>query len=70
MKRVFDHLQTSHECRGSRVKKLIAEKRGLLARISDEKKESKSYTDAILFDAEKVYSNEFLLVEEGKEKKI
>ena len=39
MKKAFDHLQKSHECRGSKVKKLMAEKRGLLARINDEKKE-------------------------------
>ena len=38
LKRSFYHLQKSHECRGSRVKKLMAEKRGLLDRINDEKK--------------------------------
>ena len=41
LKRAFDHLQKSHECRGSRLKKLMAEKRGILARINDEGKESK-----------------------------
>ena len=35
LKRAFDHLQKPHECRGSRVKKLMAEKRGLLAIIND-----------------------------------
>ena len=70
MKRAFDNLQTSHECRGSRVKKIMAEKRGLLARINDEKKESKRYTDAILIDAEKLYSYTFVLMEEAKEKKM
>ena len=39
LKRAFDHLQKSHECRGNRVKKLMAEKRGLLARSNDKKKE-------------------------------
>ena len=51
------------------MKKLMAEKRGLLARINDEKKESKRYTDAILIDAEKLYSYTFVLMEEAKEKK-
>ena len=51
------------------MKKLMAEKRDLLARINDEKKESKRYTDAILLDAEKVYSDDFVLMEELKEKK-
>ena len=69
LKRAFDHLQKSHECRGNRVKKLMAEKRGLLARINDDKKESKRYTDAIQIDAEKVYSDAFVLMEEAKEKK-
>ena len=69
MKSAFDHLKKSHECRGSRVKKLIAEKRGLLARINDEKKEPKRYNDAIHLDAEKVYSDAFVLMEEAKEKK-
>ena len=69
MKRKFDHLQQSHECRGSRVKNLMAENRGLLARINDEKKESKRYTDAIQLDAEKVYSDAFVLMQEAKEKK-
>ena len=69
LKRAFDHLQKSHKCRGSRVKKLMAEKRGLLARINDEKKESNRYTDAIHIDAEKVYSDAFVLLEEAKEKK-
>ena len=41
LKRVFDPLQKSHEYRGSRVKKLMAEKRCLLARINDDRKESK-----------------------------
>ena len=47
----------------------MAEKRVLLARINDEKKESKRYTDDILLDAEKLYSNAFVLMEEAKEKK-
>ena len=51
------------------MKKLIAEKRCLLARINDEKKESKRCTDAIQLDAEKVYSGAFVLMEESKEKK-
>ena len=55
LKWAFDNLQKLHECRGSRLKKITAEKRGLLARINDEKKESKRYTDAIYIDAEKVY---------------
>ena len=42
----------------------MAEKRGLLARINDEKNESKGYNDAIQIDAEKVYSDAFLLMEE------
>ena len=54
---------------GSRVKKIMAEKRGLLARINDEKKESKRYTYDILLDAEKLYSYTFVLMEEAKEKK-
>ena len=62
MKREFDHLQKSHE-------KIMAEKRGLLARINDEKKESKSYNDSILLDSEKFYSDAFVLMEEAKEKK-
>ena len=57
MKSAFDHLQKSHEYRGGRVKKLMAEKRGLLDRINDEKKESKRYTDAIQIDSEIVYSD-------------
>ena len=69
MKRAFDHLRKSNECRGSRVKKLMAEKRGLLARINDDKKESKRYTDAIQIDAYKVYSYAFVLIEETREKK-
>ena len=68
-KRAFDHLQTSHECRRSRVKNLMEEKRGLLDRINDDKKESKMYTYAILLDAEKVYSGAFVLIEEAREKK-
>ena len=51
------------------MKNLMAEKRGLLDRINDEKRESKGYTDAILFDAEKVYSDAFVLMEEAKENK-
>ena len=47
----------------------MAEKRGLLARINDDKKESKFYTDSILLDAEKVYSDTFLFMEEAKENK-
>ena len=69
LKRKFDHLQQSHECRGRWVKNLMAENRGLLARINDEKKESKRYTDAIQLDAEKVYSDAFVLMQEAKEKK-
>ena len=69
LKRAFDNLQTSHECRGSRVENIMAEKRGLLARINDEKKESKRYNNAILVDAEKVYSDAFVLMEEANEKK-
>ena len=67
LKRAFD-LQKSHEYRGGRVKKLISEKRGLLAIINDEKKESKIYTYAIQIEAEKVYSEAFVLIEEAKEK--
>ena len=59
MKRAFNYLQTSHECRGSRAENLTAENRGLLARINNDKKESKRYTDAILIDAEKMYSDAF-----------
>ena len=51
LRREFEHLQTSHECRGSRVKNIMAEKRGLLARINDEKREPKRYNDAIHLDA-------------------
>ena len=51
------------------MKNLIAEKRGLLDRINDEKKESKRYTDDILHDAEKLYSDAFVLMEEAKENK-
>ena len=47
----------------------MAEKRGILDRINDEKKESKRYTDAIQIYAEKVYSDAFVLMEEAKEKK-
>ena len=47
----------------------MAEKRGLLDRINDKKKESKRYTDSILLDAEKVYSDAFVLMEEAKDKK-
>ena len=66
MKRAFDHLQKSNECRGGRVKNIMAEKRGLLAIINDDKKESKRYTNAIQFDADKVYSDAFVLMEEEK----
>ena len=38
LKMAFDNLQRSHEYRESRVKKLMAEKRFILARINDEKK--------------------------------
>ena len=69
MKMAIDNLQKSHECRGSRVKNLMEEKRGILARINDEKKEPKSYTDATQMDAEKVYSDAFVLMEAEKEKK-
>ena len=47
----------------------MAENRGLLARINNDKKESKRYTDAILIDAEKMYSDAFVLMEEAKEMK-
>ena len=47
----------------------MAEKRGLLDRIYDEKKELKRYTDAIILDDEKVYSYAFVLMDEEKEKK-
>ena len=63
MKRAFNNLQTSHECRGRSEEKLMAEKRGLLDRINDDKKESKRYTDTILLNAEKVYSCAFVLME-------
>ena len=43
----------------------MAENRGLLARINNDKKESKRYTDAILIDAEKMYSDAFVLMEEA-----
>ena len=62
MKRAFNHLQTPHECRGSRVEKIMTEKRGILDIINDEKKESKRYNNAILVDAEKVYSDAFMLM--------
>ena len=51
------------------MKKLMAEKRGLLDIINDEKKESKRYTNAIQFDADKVYSDAFVLMKEAKERK-
>ena len=69
MKRALNHLQTSHGWRGRRVENLVALKRGLLDRINDEKRESKRYTDAILIDDEKVYSDAFVLMEEAKENK-
>ena len=69
MNRAFYHLQISHECKGGRVKKLMAEKRCILDRINDEKRESKRYTDTIQLDAEKVYPDDFVLMEEAKEKK-
>ena len=69
MKSALDHLQKPHEYRGGRVKKIMAEKRGILARINYEKKESKRYTDAIHIDAEKVYSDSFVLTQEAKENK-
>ena len=56
MKRAFDRLQKSHECRESRVKNLMSENRGILDRINDETKEYNRYTDAIQIDAKKVYS--------------
>ena len=37
LKRAFNHLQTSHECRGRRVENIMLEKRFLLARINDDK---------------------------------
>ena len=51
------------------MENLVALKRGLLDRINDEKRESKRYTDAILIDDEKVYSDAFVLMEEAKENK-
>ena len=48
---------------GDQGEKIMAEKRGILDRINDEKKESKKYTDAILLDTEKVYSDAFVLME-------
>ena len=66
MKRALNNLQTSHDWRGKRVEKLMAEKRGILDIIRDKKKESKRYTDAILLDAEKVYSDAFVLMEEAR----
>ena len=69
LKSTFNHLQTSHECRGRRVESLMAEKRGLLTRINDGKKESRRYTDYIVLDADKVYSYAFTLIDEAKEKK-
>ena len=68
LKSEFDHLQQSNEYRGSRVKNLMVEMRGLLDRINNEKNESKRYTDAIQIDAEKVYSDAFVLMDEAKEK--
>ena len=62
MRREFNNLQTPHECRGSRVENLMTEKRGILDIINDEKKESKRYNNAILVDAEKVYSGAFMLM--------
>ena len=47
----------------------MAKKRFLLARINDEKKESKRCTDDIQLDAEKLYSDDFVLMEEAKDKK-
>ena len=44
----------------------MAEKRGVLDRFNDDKRESKRYTDAILLDAEQVYSDTFVLMEEAK----
>ena len=54
---------------GYQGENLMAEKRGLLTRINDDKKESKRYTDSIQLDAEKLYSDAFVLMEEEKEKK-
>ena len=51
------------------MKNIMAENRGLMDIINDEKDESKRYTDAILLDAEKVHSYAFELMEEPKEKK-
>ena len=47
----------------------MEEKRVILARINADKKESKRYTDAIHLDADKVYSDDFVLKEEAKERK-
>ena len=69
MKGELNHLQTSHEWRGIQVEKLMEEKRGLLDLINYEKKEPKNYTDSILLDAERMYSDAFVLIEKIKEKK-
>ena len=62
LKRAFNHLQMSHEYRGRRVENIMAEKRGLLARINDSKKESKRYTDNTLLDSDKLYLYAFVLM--------
>ena len=54
---------------GEQGENLMAEKRGLLARIDDDKKESKRYTDAIQIDSEELYSDDFVLMYEAKDKK-
>ena len=69
LKRAFDHLQKSHECRGGRVKNLMAKNRDILAIINDEEKDSRRYTGSIQIDSDKVYSDSFVLMEEAKEKK-
>ena len=50
-------LQNSFKKRGERIKRLEAEKQGLLNRIKAEKKASEEYTDSITRDVDTVYSN-------------
>ena len=44
------------------MKNLMAENIGLLARINNEEKESKRYTDSIQIGAEKLHSDAFVLM--------
>ena len=69
LKRAFDHLQKSHECRGDRVQKSWQNREVSSLESMMKKKETRGYTDAIQLDAEKVYSYAFVLNEEAKEKK-